>query len=222
MRDTNAELFLPWSDDFSVHIRNIDSDHKDLFNAVNQLHLEIERKSSAATVASTIGLLARYVHEHFEREERLMAEYDYPKLSEHKVEHWRLKRMVYAIRKIHSEEPQRLDPGKLLTFLRSWLTHHILGSDMKYAAYMHADRKGMKPPKGVQDQKTEMIPKKPAAQRTVQVTVEVPVGKARLVHRCADLLRSDGKEAHVIEALTDAIEAMTLDEALSEAEFLLV
>ena len=217
MRAIDSTLYLPWSDDFSVHIRNIDGDHKELFDTVNQLHAEIERQSSAAEVGFTIGLLARYVHEHFEREEKLMAEYDYPQLAEHKMEHWRLRRKVYAIRKIHSEEPKRLDANKLLDFLRSWLVHHILGSDMKYAAYLHGDSPGKKLADFRPPPKPQSAAKRAGAMRSESVTVEVPAGKARLIRRCAELLRRDGKEAHVIEELTDAIAGMTLEEALSEA-----
>ncbi len=218
---TAATLFLPWSNDYSVHIRNIDSDHKELFDAVNQLHAEIERRSPASEVGFTIGLLARYVHEHFEREERLMAEYDYPQLAEHKMEHWRLKRKVYAIRKIHGDDPKRLDPEKLVDFLRSWLIHHILGSDMKYAAYLHGGAAGKKSADSRQQKKPVTAAKKPAPQPNERVTVEVPAGKARLIRRCAELLLRDGKEAHIIEELTDAIGGMTLEEALSEAAALL-
>ena len=186
--------FLPWSDNYSVHIRAIDSDHKELFGTVNQLHEAIEQRRSHEEVSFTINLLARYVKEHFAREEQIMAQYGYPKLAQHKGQHQRLKHMVQAIRRIHDEAPDRLDPKKLLTFLSDWLTNHIIRSDMEYAAYLNSEFKW------------------PLAQKQAE-----PAPEADTIRRLAEVLVKGGEDAEAVESFADAINDVNLEEAVKLA-----
>jgi len=76
--------FFPWSEEYSVHLRVIDNDHKDLVDTVNALHDGIKGGSARDKIGQIIGNLARYVDDHFVREEGLMEAYSYPNLAQHK------------------------------------------------------------------------------------------------------------------------------------------
>jgi hemerythrin len=203
--------FFPWSDEYSVHLRVIDNDHKDLVNTVNALHEAIAGGSARGEIGRIIGTLAQYVDEHFSREEALMETHDYPDLAGHKRIHRHLTRQVYAIRTIFASKPQQIDPAKLLRFLRDWLVHHIVEEDRKYVPYMRgaaaqslpaAEPSSAVPPGRADDDKEETL------------TLTVPASKAAALRRCARFLSEDGLEAIAIEDIVMPIGHMTFDEAL--------
>jgi len=207
--------FLPWSNNYSVHIRAIDSDHKELFDTVNQLHAAIEQQRPHEEVGFTISLLARYVKEHFAREEQIMAQYGYPRLAQHKTQHQRLKHMVQAIRRIHAEDPNRLDPNKLLKFLSDWLTNHIIRSDMEYATYLNTEFKWpLTQKKAVQAPATNSTEQQAKVQA---VTVKVPAEKADTIRRLAHVLAQGGEDALAVESFADAVNDVSMAEAVEVA-----
>lgn len=202
--------YFPWSQDYSVGIRLIDNDHKDLVDLVNSLHDQIAESDSQAQITKTLSFLARYVREHFAREEALMADYGYPDLAAHRASHHKMTAKIHAAQQIFASEPERLDPQKLLLFLREWLVHHIVCADMKYVPYLHGEAGD-----------ASATPSAPQVQpngsaqpvETVTVTVEVPADKVELIRRCALLVGVGDEIAAEIEALAESAAVMTLDEA---------
>ncbi len=203
--------FFPWSPDYCVGIRLIDNDHKDLVDTVNELHDAIENWQADEAVGRSLTMLANYVRDHFAREEQLMADYGYPELAAHQDLHAALRRRVHAIRLVHASEPLRIDPARLLDFLRDWLVNHILKSDLQYVPYMTGEASS--PGKA-----SETPAAQPAAEKTgrVEVMLEVPPDKVQVLRRCAILLRKGGTRAQRLEELTDPLENMTIEEALEE------
>lgn len=208
--------YFPWSEEYSVHLRVIDNDHKDLVNTVNALHEAISGGANRGNIGHIIGNLAKYVDEHFSREEALMETYDYPDLARHKRIHRHLTRTVYAIRIIFGSKPKTIDPSKLLSFLRDWLIHHILEEDTKYAPYMRGDLQ-------TDTQSVGEILDKPETpdlggdlldEEEETVTLTVPAAKAAALRRCARLLTEGGKESIAIEDIVMPVSQMTFDEAV--------
>lgn len=224
--------FFPWSDEYSVHFRVIDNDHKDLVEIVNTLYDAIANAEGRTQVGRTLTRLATYVDAHFAREEQLMEEYDYPGVAQHKRLHRHLARKVHAIRKVFAENPKSIDPTKLLNFLRDWLVHHILEQDTKYAPYFRGEQQEEP---GFQDEvdgddleidfvDDEMSAGKPSANGTgaIQtITLTVPVEKASILIRCAKALSKDGPVGEAIEDIVTPVGRMTLDEAERVARDLL-
>ena len=208
--------FLSWSKDYSVKIRAIDNDHKELFDCVNELHRALQAGDNDEEVSYAISLLARYVKDHFDREEQLMAKYGYPKIAEHKAEHQKLRRMVQAIWRIHADTPTRIDSDKLLSFLCEWLTKHILGSDMRYARYLL----GNHAPDGAESAEPRPQPCEAGATvagKDCKVTVKVPADDAILIERLALLLRKGGEQAATVQAFARSIDGIDLEESLALA-----
>jgi len=214
--------YFPWSDEYSVGIRIIDNDHRDLFSIVNELHRAIESNSALTVIKDLIDRLIKYVQEHFEREERLMAEYKYPGLADHRNRHQDFVGLIYAIRRIHIESPERLDHTKLLLMLETWLKLHILKSDRKYLPFL----KG-----GFGRRQSDLI-KSPVVDdqknadeihhdNIVTVNVEVPSSAAATIQRCARFLRAGGENARILGDMSDPNASMDLNEALVIAKDLL-
>lgn len=200
--------YFPWSDEYSVHLRVIDNDHKDLVNTVNALHDAICDGATRAQIGQIIGNLAKYVAEHFAREEALMETYNYPDLVRHKRIHRHLARTVYAIRIVFARRPKDIDPRKLLNFLRDWLVHHIIEEDAKYTPYLRGDIET--------DTQSVVSNADPAdeEEETVSVTFTVPASKAAALRRCARLLSEGGKAGIAIQDIVMPVGEMTFDEAV--------
>lgn len=130
-----------WKDEYSVNIREIDDQHKQLVNMVNELHEAMMQQRAKDVLGSILNKLVSYCASHFATEERLMQTHGYPDFTDHKAKHDKMTAKVLALQ-------SDLKAGKMnLTievsqFLKDWLDKHILGTDKKYSAHLNA--KGVK------------------------------------------------------------------------------
>lgn len=220
--------FFPWSEEYSVHLRVIDNDHKDLVATVNALHDAIRNGSAKGEIGHIIGNLAHYVDDHFTREEALMEAYDYPGLADHKRIHRHLTRMVYAIRTVFASKPMEIDPAKLLRFLKDWLVHHIVEEDRKYVPFLRGEDGGQSvaSPAAGDHMIAGVASSGPVPSvsdgRTETLTLTVPADKAAALRRCARFLTEGGVESIAIQDIVSPVSQMTLDEARHFAKPILV
>jgi hemerythrin len=75
--------------------------------------------------------MQKYAQLHFETEERLLAEHNYPTLDAHAEKHREFERKTDTFLKA-IRLPVDDVPDTLLVFLRFWWIDHILVEDMKY------------------------------------------------------------------------------------------
>ena len=124
-------VLIEWTNDLKLGIEDIDMQHKKLVDMINEFYFQLKDKSSKELISKLINDMKQYALVHFETEERYLQQIGFPALEEHKVEH------KSFIEKVADVE-QRFSAGKLVlsfeltNFLKSWLVHHIKGSDMKY------------------------------------------------------------------------------------------
>lgn len=135
-------VFMPWSDDYLVGIAAIDQDHKTLFTLVNRLHQRVEKGEDEDAIGEALDGLIDYIDTHFAREERYMEECGYPDLVGHTRKHRSLARTVHSLKIMFDDDPPALSSDEILSFLRDWLTNHILKSDMDYVPYVTGRKKG--------------------------------------------------------------------------------
>lgn len=129
---------ITWKDSYSVGVDLIDNDHKLLVSLINQLNDAIQADEGPEVVGSVLNVLVEYTASHFGREELLMKKGKYPdaEFSAHHLEHEKLTTQVRGIvSRYYRGEIESIDT-EVLTFLKNWLTGHILGVDMKYRAYV--------------------------------------------------------------------------------------
>lgn len=127
-----------WNDSYSVGNALLDSDHKILFNLVNQLQDAVETGQSRDVVGSVVNVLAEYVEHHFRHEESLMARARYPGLAQHEAQHRRLEDEVRDVRDRWLAGDRRAIGEEVLAFIRKWLTEHILVADKSYCPWVQA------------------------------------------------------------------------------------
>jgi class 3 adenylate cyclase len=68
---------LEWRDEFLVGFDEIDNQHHELLAHINQLALMVSREDSSG-IEETMQFLADYVHFHFDCEEKIMRDVNYP------------------------------------------------------------------------------------------------------------------------------------------------
>lgn len=126
---------LRWSDDLhGVGIEEIDSQHKRMLEMARELHSALTRLETETVCGRLFDELVAYTAHHFETEERLMVESEYPKLEEHKGQHEELTEQLNEMHR-ESKVGTRWLSVDLTDFLGSWLLEHTDTSDREFGQY---------------------------------------------------------------------------------------
>ncbi len=127
------EVFFKWSPEYSVSIKAIDDQHKELVDILNRLFVAVSRLEGDKVIAGILDALIDYTRTHFALEERLMRQAKYQDLEAHMEEHKKLIAKLEALCKKHLFEDKPIY-FEMLSFLKTWLKEHIQGEDRKYSA----------------------------------------------------------------------------------------
>ncbi len=126
---------LSWSGTLEMGIPEIDAQHRHLLEVANRVIVAVHTNRVAKVVVEIVKELREYTVEHFLDEERYMEKAGYARLSEHHLEHERLKNQVRQWqRDLYTN--QTVSADEVLAFMRSWLLEHILQSDMGFKAWL--------------------------------------------------------------------------------------
>ena len=121
---------LCWTDDLLVGHREIDAQHRELFDLVVVL-LQARSPDTQALVAKG---LYDHTRLHFASEELLMDGIDYPEAARHRILHKSLLKKLVDITSCVSDGS--LDIANVQEFIEGWLITHIVTDDADLAAYL--------------------------------------------------------------------------------------
>ncbi|MBA4407716.1 hemerythrin [bacterium] len=127
---------LNWSDNYSVRVREIDTQHKKLIDLINTLHDGMKSGKGKEVLGGILNELVAYTVYHFGFEEKLFDKYGYPETIIHKRQHADLIAQVKKFVDSYNSGDGVLTI-ELMNFLRDWLTQHIAGSDKKYSDFFN-------------------------------------------------------------------------------------
>lgn len=131
-----------WSEDYRVGVRMIDHDHQHLFRLINDFHNAFVEKHEHKDIARVLNALIQYAEAHFQREEELMAQEEYPGLEEHAQAHGQLIEAVFTLQAQLESHAVQLS-NNTVKFLRCWLTDHIIEQDKRFFRFLLSkDRAG--------------------------------------------------------------------------------
>jgi hemerythrin len=125
---------IHWTPDLSVGVNSLDTDHKVLINLINLLDDAIRAGEASTTISRVLDSLLDYTDYHFAREEALMRAANYPDIDSHVRCHGTLRVQVDDIRNRYRRNPESIHGREVLSFLKNWLTAHIMGRDKLYVA----------------------------------------------------------------------------------------
>lgn len=129
-------MLMKWNDSYSVNVREIDAQHKQLFELVNELLDAMQKQKAQDIILKIINGLADYAVDHFKFEEKYFQQFNYPQTAEHVKEHEAFIKKVTEFKKGYEENPNLLTI-QVLHFLRDWLKKHIKGTDKNYVAFFN-------------------------------------------------------------------------------------
>lgn len=121
---------ITWSSMLSTGIAEQDNQHKKLIDLINQLNDAMQAGKGADILGKVLSELVNYTVFHFEYEEKMMGQYSYSDTAAHKAEHQKFVQTV-------GEFKRKFDSGnavitvEIMSFLRNWLTGHIMKTDKK-------------------------------------------------------------------------------------------
>jgi hemerythrin len=136
--------FLIWDRSFSVNVKRCDDDHRKLLAMVNTLSQAMRAGKGSSVIKNVIQDLGVYAKTHFEAEECLLEQTNYPELEAHRAEHQAFTGRVHEFQQSLEHDGDKsatvLDfmQRPVLDFMQTWLVKHILHSDRSYTAHLNA------------------------------------------------------------------------------------
>jgi hemerythrin len=128
---------ITWDSSYSVNVKRCDEEHQKLFSLLNAMHEAMRVGRGRTIIAPIVQELGHYTQTHFQAEEALMRQANYPALATHLTEH---QKFVTQVNKFQQE----LDAGSIgnsiaiVEFLKNWLATHIKQTDHQYSAHLNA------------------------------------------------------------------------------------
>lgn len=127
--------FISWRKDYEIGVKQIDAEHRKLFELVNEYYDNYRYDSPRKEIERILNSLVAYAEEHFQNEEALMEESGYPQLEEHRKQHADLFLSIFDITEKLLSNPAKADM-QTLNFLKKWLRDHIIQSDVDIGVFM--------------------------------------------------------------------------------------
>jgi hemerythrin-like metal-binding protein len=118
---------------YSLKIEKMDNEHKILIFFMNELYVKFDDKKDKADVSKSLNALVNYTVQHFKDEEAYMTSIKFPDLEVHKAVHKNLLEK-FGTYKTEFERTGVLTEN-FFSFLKTWLSAHICGNDMKYSVH---------------------------------------------------------------------------------------
>lgn len=128
---------ISWDDSWSVGLKELDDEHKKLVHIIQTLFGAIITSQGKDYIETIVKELLDYTEYHFQHEESILKEKQYPDLNDQVHCHQLLLENVKSycqIIKSHQETEKLSDD--VYEFLKHWLVDHILEKDILYKQYV--------------------------------------------------------------------------------------
>ena len=124
--------YVTWKDFYSVGDPSLDAQHKQIIGVINELYEAMQQGKDRAVLKPITDRLLQYTLAHFEHEEQIMQEHEYPDFTQHTALHDKIRQKTIDLR----EHVSLVTGHDLLRFLKDWWVGHIQGCDKKYSPYL--------------------------------------------------------------------------------------
>lgn len=129
-------MLYEWDESLETGSENIDNQHKQLISTLNNLITASEEGKDKEEIFKVLDFLTEYTILHFQTEEYMQLQCNYPDYHVHKKYHEDFKKTVSDFNRQLIEEgptPKMID--LVTTAIGEWFLQHIKGDDLKMAAY---------------------------------------------------------------------------------------
>ncbi|MGD8566465.1 MAG: bacteriohemerythrin [Gammaproteobacteria bacterium] len=125
---------IAWSEEFDVHVVEMNEQHKTLINMMNELYQLNKNGEPKPQILGRMNSFFDFARWHFAAEESYMESIGYDGLRNHAVIH---RALLTTLSQLIDEYKTCCAnvPDKFFVFLNKWLVSHIKGMDKKYGEY---------------------------------------------------------------------------------------
>lgn len=117
---------IQWTEDLSIGNKEIDNQHKELFNRINQLLDACNKGLGKEVAGKTLIFLEDYIITHFTSEEGLQRKHNYPDYEAHKSLHVKFIKEFNELKKrFEAEGPTLPIVLQINRTVVDWLINHI-------------------------------------------------------------------------------------------------
>ena len=127
-------ITLPWDIKFEIGHERIDSEHRIFLSLIRDLSVYAETKVAKKRVERTLNEIYKYADFHFTSEENIMADFDYPHISEHHQTHKMLLAQLKNV--IHDFHSESQSAEEIVSFLFQWFALHTTQDDKRIAEFI--------------------------------------------------------------------------------------
>ena len=130
-------MAYPWKTQYETGNTTIDTQHKQLIGAINDLLEACSTGKGRQQIQTTSKFLSDYTKTHFSDEEQLQIKSKYPDYQNHKKYHDGFIKVVDDIvAQLDKEGPTIAMVAKINTTIAGWLLNHISKEDVKVAQHI--------------------------------------------------------------------------------------
>ena len=126
-------LYVVWKEENNTGIPIIDEQHRFIVSNINSLYYFMQKGESEHLVNYILEILQEYTKIHFNTEEQLLKEANYPEIDDHISYHRSFNEKVSRMLKSKNDDYKVMNT---LKFLRQWWMYHINNEDKKYVPYV--------------------------------------------------------------------------------------
>jgi len=125
-----------WSRDLAVGIAEIDEQHQQWIQRLNDVAAAIAAKQGPVEIGRTLEFLSDYTKQHFATEEQLMAAAHFPGLQAQRAQHEELTATLQELLRDFQEEGATPKLAEAVdTYLGNWLLRHIRERDLEFGEF---------------------------------------------------------------------------------------
>ena len=130
-------MAIEWTADLSTGVNEIDNQHRELFQRINDLLDACNRGKGKEEVKKVISFLEDYVVTHFSEEEKYMGRYDYPEGLSHKKRHAEFMENFLRLKtEFEAEGPGVHIVVSINRLVVDWLRNHIRKTDRALGSFL--------------------------------------------------------------------------------------
>lgn len=131
MLNSQQKNGLVWKDEYSVNVKEIDDQHKQLFAIVNNLINVVDTIPDEEIIRGLVSDLIAYKKAHFATEEKYFEEFHFEGKIDHQAAHTNFDQNVNKLQEQYQNDATRL-ARELIDYLEDWFIGHIIYTDHAY------------------------------------------------------------------------------------------
>ncbi len=133
---------IQWRESYAIGVKEIDDQHKQLFDAVDKLFSACSQGKGKEEVGNTLKFLEDYTRVHFADEQQLHIKSNYPERDNHRKIHENFLKTFESLKKDFEEKGAGvLFVSTVNKLFLDWLIKHIGSMDKAFAAFLKEQQK---------------------------------------------------------------------------------